>query len=119
MTHLRLIVIGLLIISLSGRRAAGQVDPWEFEVLPYATEPRGMIELETNNAIIANGHSEGGNGTAAGAFRSQGIWYNAGELTYGLTDRIEAAAYLSLGQPGGHGLWWAGNKFHLRGRLFE
>src|SRR5216683_6861744 len=119
MTHLRLIVIALLLTSLWSRRAAGQVDPWEFEVLRYATEPRGMLELETNNAVIANGHSEGGNGTAAGSFRSQAMWFNAGELTYGLTDRIETAAYLTLAQPGGHGLWWAGNKFHLRGMLFD
>jgi hypothetical protein len=104
---------------LSASRAAAQIDPWEFEVYPYATEPRGMLELETANAVVANGHSEGGNGTASGTFRSQGMWYNAYELTYGLTDRIEAAAYLNLAQPSGHGFWWAGNKFRLRGRLFD
>ncbi len=119
MTHLRLIVIGLLITSLWSGRAAGQVNPWEFEVLPYATEQRGMIELETNNGAVAKGHSQGGNGTATGTFRSQGMWYNADELTYGLTDRIEAAAYLTFAEPGAHGFWWAGNKFHLRGRLCE
>ena len=55
-----------------------------------------MAELETDNAVIANGHSAGGEGTAAGTFRSQGMWYNQYELTYGLTDRIEAAAYLNM-----------------------
>jgi hypothetical protein len=104
MTHLWLIVIGLLITSLWSGRAAGQVDPWEFEVLPYATEQRGMIELETNNGVVAKGHSQGGDGTAAGTFRSQGMWYNADEMTYGLTDRIEAAAYLTFGEPGGSSL---------------
>src|SRR5215471_6424634 len=117
--HLRLIAIGFLAAALSAGRAAGQVDPWEFEVLPYTTEQRGRIELETNNAVVANGHSRGGNGTAAGTFRSQGMWYNADELTYGLTDRIEAAAYLTFAQPAGHGFWWAGNKVHLRGMLFK
>jgi hypothetical protein len=110
----------LLALSfLSHGRARAQIDPWEFEVLPYSTEPRGMLELETNNAVVASGHSKGGNGTAAGTFRSNALWYNACELTYSLTDRIEAAAYLTLAQPSGHGLWWAGNKIHLRGRLFE
>jgi hypothetical protein len=47
------------------------------------------------------------------------MWYSAEEITYGLTDRIEAAAYLTLAQPGGHGFWWAGDKVHLRGRLCE
>ena len=116
-TLLRLIPIGFLAVLLCCGRAAGQIDPWEFEVLPYATEQRGMIELESNNAVVTNGHSQGGNGTAAGTFRSQNIWYNADELAYGLTDRIEAAAYLTFAEPGGHGFWWAGNKFHLRGML--
>jgi hypothetical protein len=73
-TYVRLIPLGFLAVLLCGGRAVGQVDPWEFEVLPYATEPRGMIELETNNGVVAKGHSQGGNGTAAGTFRSQGMW---------------------------------------------
>jgi hypothetical protein len=119
--RLQLILTGFLlsIPLLRASRAAAQIDPWEFEVYPYATEPRGMIELETDNAVVANGHSEGGNGTAVGTFRSQGMWYNGNELTYGLTDRIEAAAYLNFAQPSGHGFWWAGDKFRLRGKLFD
>ena len=109
-TLLRLIPIGFLAVLLCSGRAEGQIDPWEFEVLPYATEQRGMIELESNNAVVTNGHSQGGNGTVAGTFRSQSIWYNADELTYGLTDRIEAAAYLTFAEPGGHGFWWAGKQ---------
>jgi hypothetical protein len=119
--HLRLIVIAsvLSVPFLCTNRAAAQIDPWEFEVYPYATEPRGMIELETDNAVVTNGHSQGGNGTAAGTFPSHGFWYNAYEVTYGLTDRIETAAYLNLAQPSGHGFWWAGDKFRVRGRLWD
>jgi hypothetical protein len=114
-------LIGCLIVtSLAvARRAEAQLDPWEFEVYPYATEGRGMIELETDNAVIANGHRQGGEGTAAGTFRSQGMWYNQYELTYGLTDRIEAAAYLLMASPSGHGYWYAGSEYRLRGRLFD
>jgi hypothetical protein len=119
--RLSLISIACLLSTplLCPGRAAAQIDPWEFEVYPYATESRGMIELESDNAVVANGHSEGGDGTAAGTFRSQGMWYNGMELTYGLTDRIEAAAYLTVSQVAGHGLWWAGDKVRLRGRLFD
>jgi hypothetical protein len=119
--RLQLIILGSLlsIPVLYPRRAVAQIDPWEFEVYPYATEPRGMIELETDNAVVANGHSESGVGTSGGVFRSQGMWYNGNELTYGLTDRIEASAYLLMAQPSSHGFWWAGNKFRLRGRLFD
>lgn len=96
-----------------------QVDPWEFEVYPYATLPRGMGEVETLNAIVANGHREPGVGTANGTFSSDRQWYNATEFTYGITDRIEAAAYVTFAQPNGHALQWSGNKFRLRGRLFD
>jgi hypothetical protein len=119
--HLRPIVVALLlsIPFLCPHTAAAQVDPWEFEVYPYATEQRGVTELGVDNAVVANGHDHGANGTASGSFRSQGIWYNQYELTYGLTDRIEAAAYLNMAQVSGHGYWYAGSKYRLRGRLFD
>ncbi len=79
-------------IILRPHPAVAQLDPWEFEVYPYATEQRGVAELETDNSVVANGHSTGGNGAASGTFPSQAMWYNAYELTYGVTDRIEAAA---------------------------
>jgi hypothetical protein len=111
--------VGVLAAMLHPDRPLAQVDPWEFEVYPYATESRGMIELETDNAVVVNGHNQGPNGTASGRFPSQGMWYNGNELTYGLTDRVEAAAYITFAMPRGHGFWWAGNKFRLRGRLFD
>jgi hypothetical protein len=114
-----LLLLSALAVASSPGKAGAQLDPWEFEVYPYSTEPRGVLELETDNAVVANGHSQGGEGAAAGDFRSQGMWYNGNELTYGLTDRIEAAAYLNFSQPSGHGFWWAGDKFRLRGRLFD
>ena len=117
----QVIVLALLTLPLVWvTRAAAQLDPYEFEVYPYATEGRGMIEIESDNAVVANGHSQPGVGTASAAtYRSQGMWYSGEELTYGLTDRIEAAAYVTFAQPNGHGFWWAGNKLRLRGRLFD
>jgi hypothetical protein len=108
-----------MIPFMMARHAMAQLDPWEFEVYPYATEGRGMIELETDNAVVANGHKTPGEGTSAGTYPSQSAWYNAYELTYGLTDRIEAAAYLTMTQVSGHGYWWSGDKFRFRGRLFD
>jgi len=98
---------------------AAQVDPWEFEVYPYATLSRGTLEVETNNAIVANGHASGGNGTAKGTFKSQAMWYNQYEITYGLTDRLEAAFYLELAHPSGGQFWYAGSKYRVRGRLLD
>lgn len=119
--HLRTTILGTFLIcaGFSWLDCRAQVDPWEFEVYPYATTPRGMGELEIDNAVVARGHSEGGDGTAKGTFPSQGIWYNAYEFTYGLTDRIEAAAYLTMAGPNGHAFQRAGEKLRLRGRLFD
>ncbi|HTQ31895.1 MAG TPA: hypothetical protein VMI53_11860 [Opitutaceae bacterium] len=114
----RLILLASL-FALGFCRGLAQVDPWEFEVYPYATTPRGMAEIETTNAVVSAGHSDGGEGTAQGTFASEHLWYNAYELTYGLTDRLEAAAYLNLARPDGGGLRRAGDKLRLRGRLFD
>jgi hypothetical protein len=123
MTIYRRLAIGGLFLGfvfvLMANRAAAQVDPWEFEVYPYATEGRGVADLETDNAVVPNGHSQGGDGTSAGTFPSQGMWYNQYELTYGLTDRIEASAYLNLALPRGGGYQYAASKYRLRGRLFD
>jgi hypothetical protein len=117
---LRLLLTTALVAMslLTAHRAAAQVDPYEFEVYPYATLSRGMIEIETDNAVVANGHGTPGVGLGA-AYKSQGTWFSGEEVTYGLTDRIEAAAYVTFAQPSGHGFWWAGDKFRLRGRLFD
>jgi hypothetical protein len=114
------VVIGVIsVLLLTSRPATAQVDAWEFEVYPYATEERGVVELEMLNGVVPNGHNQAGSGLSSGTFASQGSWFNSYELTYGLTDRIEAAVYLDLTQVRGHGLWYSGSKYRLRGRLFD
>jgi len=100
-------------------RARAQVNPWEFEVYSYATEGRGTLELETDNAVVAKGHRLAGEGTTAGVFPSQGMWFNQYEADYGLTDRIEAAAYLMMAAPRDHNYQYAGSALRLRGRLLD
>jgi hypothetical protein len=114
-----IVLLAFLAVGANQSIASAQVDPWEFEVYPYATEGPGIFEIETDNAVVADGHEHPGAGTASGEFRSQGTWYNQYEFTYGLTDRIEAAAYLQMAQVAGHGYWYAGSKYRLRGRLFD
>jgi len=109
----------LLFGAAAALRCAAQLDPWEFEVYPYSTTPRGVAEFETDNAAVVDGHAAGGQGTASGTLHSQGMWYNSYEVTYGLTDRIEAALYLNMAVPEGGGLQWAGDKIRLRGRLLD
>ena len=108
-----------LAVMLVARRAHAQVDPFEFEVYPYQTVGRGVVELESLNSYVPKGHTEGDSGLSSGDIPSDLMYRAALELTYGLTDKLEAAAYLNLAHPNGESFRYAGSKFRLRGSLFE
>jgi hypothetical protein len=106
-------------ISMTSRCAFAQVDPFEFEVYPAQTLGAGIIELESLNSFVPKGHSQGGLGTASGDYASNLMYRTSFELTYGLTDKLEAAAYLNLAHPNDASFQYAGSKYRLRGSLFE
>jgi hypothetical protein len=113
----RSLVIFLTVAALIALPAlpALALNPFEFEVYPYATEGPGVVELEWLQSFVPKGHAAADQDTAA----SNHIYRSSFELTYGLTDRIEAAAYLDLGKPSGDSVSYAGSRYRLRGRLFE
>jgi hypothetical protein len=117
--HSRFALLAGLVLLLHARPATAQLDPFEFEVYPYKTLGRGMLEVESLNSVVANGSRHGENGTSKGTLPSQSMWRTAVEVTYGLTDHIEAAAYLNLAKPRGGDLQYAASKFRLRGSLFD
>src|SRR4051812_43642974 len=119
MKHHRLVVLLALFLLAYARPSAAQLDAFEFEVYPANTLPRGMLEVESLNSVVTNGSRHGEKGTAKGTLPSQSMWRTAIEVTYGLTDHIEAAAYLNLAKPRGGDLQYAGSKFRLRGSLFD
>ncbi len=118
MSTLLLAVVVLASCALTSQ-ARAQMDPWEFEVYPAQTLGRGMMELEGLNSFVARGPSRGYEGSASGDVPSDQMYRGAIELTYGLTDKLEAAAYVDTAHPNGDGLQYAGSKFRLRGQLFE
>ena len=109
----------LLALVLVTHPVLAQVDPFEFEVYPSQTVGKGVVELESLNSFVPDGHSEGDAGTSSGTFPSQDMYRTAIEVTYGLTDKIEFAAYLNLARPNAASLQYAGSKYRLRGSLFE
>ena len=113
----RWIVVGLMLAV--GSRSLAQVDPWEFEVYPAQTEGHGVLEVESLNSFVPDGHTTGDAGLSSGDFPSQNMYRTSIEVTYGLTDKIEAAAYLNLAKPDGASFQYAGSKYRLRGSLFE
>src|SRR5947208_15350419 len=94
--YLRPVLVLLLVLLWYARPAVAQLDPFEFEVYPAKTLDRGMLEVESLNSVVANGHRQGEQGTSKGTLPSQSMWRTTIEVTYGLTDHIEAAAYLNL-----------------------
>ena len=108
-----------LALTVMALPALAQVDPFEFEVYPSQTEGKGVAELESLNSFVPDGHTEGDAGTSSGDYASDQMYRSALELTYGLTDKLEAAVYLNLAHPNGASLQYAGSKYRLRGRLFE
>jgi len=112
-------VVPACMLLLMTSPALGQVDPFEFEVYQYQTEGKGVLELESLNSIVPTGHTEAGAGTSEGDVPSEHMYRTALELTYGLTNKIEFAAYLNLAHPNGDTFQYAGSKFRLRGSLFE
>ncbi|MGE5305227.1 MAG: hypothetical protein ACM3TN_18100 [Alphaproteobacteria bacterium] len=119
-THSRFAIFAFpILLAVFARPAAAQLDPFEFEVYPANTLNRGMLEVESLNSVVANGHRNGEEGTSKGTLPSQSMWRTAIEVTYGLTDHIEAAAYVNLAKPRGGDLQYAGSKFRFRGSLFD
>jgi hypothetical protein len=106
-------------ILLFAGSARAQVDPFEFEVYPYQTEGKGVIEIESLNSVVPKGHSQAQSGTSSGSFASHLMYRTALEFTYGVTEKVEAAVYLNLARANGASFEYAGSKYRLRGTLFE
>jgi len=109
----------LLAVGALAHPARAQVDPWEFEVYAAQTLGKGMLELEALNSFVAQGPDLGYSGTAGGEIPSNQMYRGALEATYGLTDNLEAAAYINTAHPNAEGMQYAGSKLRLRGSLFE
>ncbi len=106
-------------LCCTARPALAQLDPWEFDVYSVRTAGKGVLGLESLNSVVAKGPDAGYDGTASGTLPSGTIYRTAVEVTYGLTDKIEAAVYLNLALPEDGSFQYAGSKYRLRGSLFE
>lgn len=106
-------------ILVTGGSGFTQVDPFEFEVYQTQTYGAGMFELEWHNSVIPKGHTQGDRGTSSGDYASNLMYRTSLEAAYGITDRIEAGAYVSFARPNGASFQFAGSKYRLRGSLFE
>lgn len=102
------LVLAFLLLTLGAEAVCAQ-DAYEIQVYEYATVPAGIWSLETHLNYTARGS------TAPGPqYPSQGQTHLTFELTRGLTDYVELAAYLFLARRDGAGPEYVG--YHLRPR---
>ncbi|MEA2679283.1 MAG: hypothetical protein QOK03_1005 [Candidatus Binataceae bacterium] len=113
------VVLCAAVVLMTNRSARAQLDPFEFEVYQTQTYGAGMFEFESLNSFVPKGHTQGDNGTSSGDYASNLMYRTMIELSYGLTDKIEAGGYISFARPNGASFQYAGSKYRLRGSLFE
>ena len=123
MTSFRLLALNLIVFLLCNfalaRSAFAQVDPFELEVFDYRTSGRGIPGVAWLNSYVPNGHSGEGEGTSSGTLASNLMYRTTLELSYGITDHLDASVDLNLAWPNAASLEYAGSKYRLKGNLFE
>ena len=105
----------MLTAGVTGPVRLAAQDPFEIEVYGYRTAARGEWELDTHLNYVARGTSAF-DGTVAPT-EHQG--HLALELTHGLTDHWEVAAYLLSAYRPGAGFGYAGARVRSRVRVPE
>ncbi len=89
-TRVAVAFVAALAITACAPRLAHAQDAFEIQVYEYATVPRGMWNLETHYNYTSRGTTIG----AGGLYPTQGQQHLTFELTRGITDDFELAAYL-------------------------
>jgi hypothetical protein len=99
---------------LLGASPAGALNFFELEVYPATTEGKGLHEIESSTNFVANGRNDDGEEEPRHRLLRTSLEYN-----YGLTDKIDVAAYLDLERPNGEEIEYAGSRFRARGALWD
>src|SRR4051812_15037393 len=112
---LAIVTILVAIIVVTGVTPASALNFFELEVYPYDTADQGEVEFESLNSYVINGEREADPGKVA----SHHLWRTSLETVYGVTDHLEAAAYLDLALTPDGKFDYAGSRFRGRYRFFE
>ena len=100
-------------------RPASALNFFELEVYPATTEGRGVHEIESLDTFVANGRVASDEEREGEEPRRHRLLRTSLEYNYGLTDKIDLAAYLDLTRPNGKDVEYAGSRFRVRGGLWE
>src|SRR3954469_2878214 len=92
---------------------------FELEVYPATTEGQGVHEIESLNSFVANGRRPTDEEVTGEDVRRHHLYRTSLEYSYGLTDKIDVAAYVDVDRPNGEDVEYSGVRFHARGGLWD
>jgi hypothetical protein len=111
---MRIVFVVTVVAGLLRATPASAVNFFELEVYPATTEGKGLHEVESLTTFVANGRAE-----EEGEAPRHRLLRTSLEYNYGLTDRIDIAAYLDLQRPNGKEVEYAGSRLRGRGALWD
>jgi hypothetical protein len=113
-------VLGLVALGFAAAAApARALNFFELEVYPATTEGQGLHEVELHSTYVPVGRKATEGEVSGEELRRQGLFRTSLEYNYGLTDKIDIAAYLDLAWPNADQPQYMGNRFRARGALFD
>jgi len=112
-------IFGTAVALLSAAAPAPALNFFELEVYPASTEGQGLHEVENLTTLVANGRRPTGEEASGADPRRHRLLRTTVEYNYGLTDKIDVAAYTDLARENGDELEYAGSRVRARGALFE
>jgi len=115
---MRAIGITVLLLTL-GAGPARALNFFELEAYPATTEGKGLHEIENLSTYVANGRRPSEEEEEGEEARRHHLFRTSLEYNYGLTDKIDLAAYLDLQWPDGQAPEYAGVRFRGRGALWD
>ena len=112
---------GVLVIvgSLLAAGPAVAINFFELEVYPATTEGKGLHEIENLTTLVANGRAATAEEAEGETPRRHRLGRTSLEYEYGLTDKIDLAAYLDLQRTNGADVEYAGSRVRARGAVWD
>lgn len=105
--------------ALSFAVPARALNFFELSVYPATTEGKGLHEIESLSTFVANGRAPSEEEEEGEEARRHHLFRTSLEYNYGVTDKIDLAAYLDLQWPSGADPEYAGVRFRGRGALWD
>src|SRR5690242_12427989 len=115
----RFLLVSALVALLVFADPAAALNFFELEVYPATTEGKGLHEIENNSSFVANGRRPTDEELEGEEPRRHRLFRTSLEYNYGLTDKIDVAAYLDLDKPNGDEFEYAGTRVRARGAFWD